>query len=147
MGSDFREALRMAPVYRPGRERKAEGKKGERPEGAGLTWPSTPGWGVDRFAAIQAAIDAAPLTEVVTIVVVPGVYAENVVFRGRLVVVTSTDPDDPGIVASTIIDGRSTWRVVSFSDGEALWPMSAPIARRGARFLFVISCPGRSLAL
>lgn len=55
------------------------------------------------FQTIQEAIDSARNFD--TIVVHPGIYTENIDFRGRAVTVTSLDPNDPAIVAETVIDG------------------------------------------
>jgi hypothetical protein len=55
----------------------------------------------DDYAGIQAAIDASQDGD--TIIVRPGTYGESIVFGGRNVVLRSTDPNDPQIVAATII--------------------------------------------
>jgi parallel beta-helix repeat protein/predicted outer membrane repeat protein len=67
--------------------------------------------------SIQAAIDAAEDGDVV--VVSPGTYAENIDFRGKNITVRSAEPDDPDVVASTIIDGQGSGTVVTFQSGEA----------------------------
>src|SRR5665648_178753 len=56
--------------------------------------------GVD-YSSIQVAIDAA--VDGQTIVVCTGTYSENIVFDGRNIIVRSSDPSDPAIVAATII--------------------------------------------
>ncbi len=70
----------------------------------------------EQYPSIQAALDAA--LDGVTIGVAPGRYLEKVEFRGRNVVLTSPDPNDPCVVAATIIDGNGTGPVVTFSHGE-----------------------------
>jgi parallel beta-helix repeat protein len=50
------------------------------------------------------------------IVVAEGTYHEDIDFKGRNLTVSSTDPDDPAVVAATIINGSS--RVVTFANGE-----------------------------
>ncbi len=55
------------------------------------------------FKTIQEGIDAAFDREIVS--VRPGIYVENIEFKGENIVLTSTDPLDPEVVASTIIDG------------------------------------------
>ena len=55
------------------------------------------------YTSIQAAIDDAVPGE--TITVYPGRYVENINFLGKDLTLTSTDPDDPTVVAATIIDG------------------------------------------
>ncbi|MCH8165435.1 MAG: right-handed parallel beta-helix repeat-containing protein, partial [Planctomycetes bacterium] len=52
---------------------------------------------------IQAAIDAAANGD--EIVVAPGTCNETIDFLGKAITVRSTDPNDPGVVATTIIDG------------------------------------------
>ncbi len=56
-----------------------------------------------QFPTIQSAIDAAAAGE--TVVVSPGVYMEQIDLLGKAITVRSEDPDDPTIVATTIIDG------------------------------------------
>ncbi len=70
----------------------------------------------DKYATIQEAIDAAVDGDV--IVVAQGVYRENIDFRGKNIVLRSTDPDDPAVVSETIIDGGDSGTVVSFRSGE-----------------------------
>jgi len=50
------------------------------------------------------------------IVVAEGTYHEDIDFKGRNLNLSSTDPDNPAVVAATIIDGDS--RVVTFANGE-----------------------------
>jgi beta propeller repeat protein/parallel beta-helix repeat protein len=50
------------------------------------------------------------------IVVAEGTYYEDINFKGRNLNVSSTDPDDPAVVAATIIDGAS--RVVTYANSE-----------------------------
>ena len=68
------------------------------------------------YATIQAAIDAA--TDGDEIVVSPGVYVENINFRGRAIVLRSVSPTDSATVAATIIDGNYTGSVVTFAGTE-----------------------------
>ena len=53
-----------------------------------------------------------------SIVVGPGTYYENVIFSGKAVTLTSTNPDDPNVVDSTIITAFSGYSV-SFDANEA----------------------------
>ncbi|MCH8216742.1 MAG: right-handed parallel beta-helix repeat-containing protein [Planctomycetes bacterium] len=79
------------------------------------------------FATIQEAIDAAQTGDIV--IVAPGTYIETLRFPGRDITLTSTDPLDPEVVATTILSlpvegGRRTGiqplrnSVVLFNQGE-----------------------------
>ena len=68
------------------------------------------------FKTIQEGIVAASDGDIV--VVAPGIYVENIQFRGKNIVLTSTDPLDPAIVANTVIDGNRADSVVTFSGTE-----------------------------
>jgi hypothetical protein len=68
------------------------------------------------FPTIQMAIDASIDGD--TVFVSPGTYYENINFNGRNIVLTSTDPEDSNVVASTIIDGGGNGSVVTFSGTE-----------------------------
>jgi hypothetical protein len=72
------------------------------------------------FPTIQKAIDAAKSFD--TVVVHPGVYRETIDFGGKPITVTSMDPNDPAVVAGTVVDpNRTGWPyvyVVSFRNGE-----------------------------
>ena len=50
------------------------------------------------------------------IVVAQGTYHEDIDLMGRTLTVSSEDPDDPAVVAATIIDGDG--RAVTFANGE-----------------------------
>lgn len=66
--------------------------------------------------SIQTAINGASDED--EIIVQPGTYLENLNANGKNIILRSTDPTDPSVVASTIIDGRSTNSVVTFSGTE-----------------------------
>jgi formylglycine-generating enzyme required for sulfatase activity/pectin methylesterase-like acyl-CoA thioesterase len=70
----------------------------------------------ENYPTIQAAIDVA--TGGFEIIVSPGLYVENINFQGKDIVLRSTDPSDPAIVAQTIIDGSHSGSVVSFAGTE-----------------------------
>lgn len=65
---------------------------------------------------LQARIDAALNGD--TLVVQPGVYEGRLYFKGKNITLTSTNPQDPNIVASTIIRGRGIGPVVTFQGTE-----------------------------
>jgi hypothetical protein len=67
-------------------------------------------------ATIQQAINASSDGD--EIIVSPGTYVENISFNGKNIVLRSTDPTNPGVVASTIIDGNQAGSVVAFSGAE-----------------------------
>lgn len=66
--------------------------------------------------SIQDAIDTAEKGD--TIQVEPGIYRENINFKGKEVVLTSTNPDDDDVIASTVIDGGEKGPAVTFEQGE-----------------------------
>jgi len=63
---------------------------------------------------IQHAIDGSIDGD--TVVVAQGVYYENVDFGAKEVTLTSTNPENPHVVAATILDGRGLGSVVKFEN-------------------------------
>ena len=68
------------------------------------------------FNTIQAAINAS--SDGGIIIVEPGIYFENIDFRGKNVIVQSIAPENTDTIASTIIDGGNNGTVVKFESGE-----------------------------
>jgi hypothetical protein len=66
--------------------------------------------------AIQQAIDEAKSGD--TLVVHAGQYNGNINLQGKDITLTSTNPDDPNIVARTVIDGSQSWRGFLFNSRE-----------------------------
>ena len=69
------------------------------------------------FATIQRGMDAVRDDDG-TVIVLSGTYHENINFNGKKIVLTSTNPGDPNVVASTFIDANGSGSVVTFSSGE-----------------------------
>jgi hypothetical protein len=77
------------------------------------------------YATIQQAINDSNDGDVV--IVAPGTYQENINFLGKNIVVTSTDPNNPEVVTTTIIrpklksrgDVSSIGSAVTFENGES----------------------------
>ncbi|MCP4607255.1 MAG: hypothetical protein GY845_00880 [Planctomycetes bacterium] len=71
-----------------------------------------------KYDSIQRAIDNAGVGD--EIVVGPGIYQyfENIDFKGKALTLRSTDPNDPVVVAATVINGTGHGPVVTFSGAE-----------------------------
>jgi hypothetical protein len=69
------------------------------------------------FDNIQAAVNDCNVGDI--IIVQPGLYLENINFLGKNITLTSTEPNNPDIVASTIIDGNEAGSVVTFAGTES----------------------------
>src|SRR5580765_5227408 len=68
------------------------------------------------YPAIQAAINNSKNGDV--ILVNPGTYNENVIFKGKAITLASTNVADPNVVRSTIIHGFGKTSVVTFTNAE-----------------------------
>ncbi len=70
----------------------------------------------DPFCTIQAGIDAAGAVS--TVVVAQGTYVERINLLGKDIQLRSTNPEDPAVVAATIIDGDAGGSVITCNSGE-----------------------------
>jgi hypothetical protein len=68
------------------------------------------------YPTIKAAIDASINGDV--IVAAPRWCEENTHFKGKLITLTSTNPDDDEVVQMTAIHGGQNGPVVTFENGE-----------------------------
>ncbi|MDP2897092.1 MAG: right-handed parallel beta-helix repeat-containing protein [bacterium] len=77
--------------------------------GDGKSWETA-------FKTIQEGVDAASDGE--TVIVAEGACVENIQFEGKNIVLRSTNPLDPDVVAATVIDGDQAGSVVTFAGTE-----------------------------
>jgi carboxypeptidase T len=68
------------------------------------------------YSSIQFAINDA--NEGDEIVINPGLYQENILFKGKNIILRSKDPNDSAVTAATIINGIDEGSVVTFLGGE-----------------------------
>ncbi len=77
--------------------------------GDGSSWQTA-------FKTIQQGIDAGSDGD--TVIVAPGTYPEDVRFKGKNLILTSTNPLDPATVAQTMIDDVGSGPAVAFDGTE-----------------------------
>lgn len=65
---------------------------------------------------IQGKINAAQNGD--TVIIPQGVYNENIDFKGKNILLKSSNPNDAGVVAATVIKGLGKGSVVTFNSGE-----------------------------
>lgn len=70
------------------------------------------------FTTIQAAINDSGTVAGDVVIVRPGTYLENINLQGKAITLRSTDPTDPAVVTSTIIDGEGAGSVITCNSGE-----------------------------
>jgi len=86
------------------------------PGNMAISDPDEDGSLIHPFDSIQEAIDMA--VDGWKVVVMPGVYTENIDFKAKSIEVSNSDLNGLGIIAQTIINGSSTGPTVSFLNGE-----------------------------
>ena len=92
------------------------------------------------YFIIQEAIDNSNSGDV--IIIGPGTYYENINFMGKDITVRSTDPNDPDIVAATIIDGNQQDSVVIFNSGEESNTVLSGITLQNGKVKYLEEGPG-----
>ncbi|MBS3788189.1 right-handed parallel beta-helix repeat-containing protein [Candidatus Bipolaricaulota bacterium] len=68
------------------------------------------------YNSIQAAINQAKSGD--TVRVKPGIYKENISFKGKAITVKSVDSQDSSTVSNTVIKGKKKGSVVTFNKGD-----------------------------
>jgi len=71
------------------------------------------------FPTIQSAIDGS--TEGDTVLILPGVYNENLNMRGKNIILTGLHllEEEPLYIENTIVDGQGKWSVIVINKGES----------------------------
>ena len=70
-----------------------------------------------------------------TLILDPNTFNESINYNGKAITLTSTDPNDPDIVSSTIINANSTSiDVVTFNSGETAYSILEGITLTGGRY-------------
>ena len=70
------------------------------------------------YGYIQHAIDDANAGDEIVVSSLISQYNEEIDFKGKNLTLRSTDPNDPAVVAATVINGGARGTVVTFSSGE-----------------------------
>lgn len=89
-----------------------------------IAGPNNPGTGSveDPFQGIQDAISDSNTNDGDTVIVAEGLYlpdtAAGINFFGKSIILRSSDPNDPNVIAATIIDPNQTGRCFYFGNGE-----------------------------
>jgi len=116
----------------------APGSHSDGGSAAGRGETLTVNWdGTGDFVTIQAALDAAADGD--TVVVYPSsgselqAYIENVVFPARAVTLRSLDPEDPAVVADTVIDGNHEGAALQFQPGTPKGAVLAGLTLRNGQ--------------
>jgi hypothetical protein len=95
------------------------------------------------YGYVQAAIDHAGAGDI--IVIGPGTYRENIDLEGENLTITSTDPNDPNVVAATVINGVDQRPVVTLSPNKVADYILAGLTITGKTV--GISCSEASLTI
>jgi parallel beta-helix repeat protein len=68
------------------------------------------------YQSIQTAIDSAKDGDI--IVVAPGIYQQNIDFKGKEVSLRSQNPDDRETINATVIEAKDPYPTITFKNGE-----------------------------
>ena len=85
------------------------------------------------YGYIQYAIDDANTGDEIVVSSLISQYQEEINFKGKNLTLRSTDPNDPAVVAATVINGGTRGTVVTFSSGEVKDCVLAGFTITGAR--------------
>lgn len=91
-----------------------------------------------QFASVQDAIEASADGD--SVVIAPGIYYETFSMMGKAVTVRSLDPEDPAIVAATIVSRNGSESVVSCTQNEGPGCVIAGLTLTGADYPGAIYC-------
>jgi hypothetical protein len=92
------------------------------------------------YTTIQAAIDDANNADIVQ--VQPGTYQETINFLGKNITVTSLAPEDPCVIAATVIDANGLGSVVTFDHNETSQAVLTGFTITGGTGTFVFEAGG-----
>jgi len=87
------------------------------------------------FATLQEAINAAKDGD--TIVLAEGTYEGNIYFKGKSITLKSTEPDDPDVVAKTIIEGTDKGSTITVDSDATISGFTITSANSDCRGIYV----------
>jgi len=87
------------------------------------------------FATLQEAINAAKDGD--TIVLAEGTYEGNIYFKGKSITLKSTEPDNPDVVANTIIEGTEKGSVITVDSNSTIKGLTITSTNSDCRGIYV----------
>jgi len=96
--------------------------------------------GLGDYTTIQAAIDDANNDDIVQ--VWPGTYQQTINFLGKNITVTGLDPEDPCVIADTVIDANGLGSTVTFDHSESNEAVLTGFTITGGTGTFVVEAGG-----